>query len=130
MEPFVFYVNLLAIAIGGALGSVARYGFATLVYRVTSPVFPFGTFAVNVAGCVLFGLIIGLADHRVALTPAARAFLLIGLLGGFTTFSTYAFESVQLLRDGEWMFATLNMGGQVVAGVAGLWAGAAIGGQL
>jgi CrcB protein len=93
-------------------------------------VFPFGTFAVNAVGCVAFGIIIGLADHRATLTPEARAFLLIGLLGGFTTFSTYAFESVQLLRDGELALAAFNIAGQVVAGVAGLWAGAAIGGRV
>ena len=116
-----FYVNLLFIAIGGALGSVARYLFSAFVMRTSGTLFPLGTFVVNLAGCVVFGAIAGAAQHRFALTPDARAFLLVGVLGGFTTFSAYAFESVVLLRDGQFLAATANIVGQVVAGVAGLW---------
>ena len=65
------------MAIGGALGSVARYLFALIVHRVVPPVFPFGTFAVNLTGCVAFGIVVGLAEHRIILGPSARAFLLI-----------------------------------------------------
>jgi CrcB protein len=114
-------VNLLLIAIGGALGSVARYLLSTLVLRTSGALFPLGTFIVNLAGCVVFGAIAGAAQHRVALTSDARAFLLVGVLGGFTTFSAYAFESVVLLRDGQFLAATVNIVGQVVAGLAGLW---------
>ena len=81
------------MAIGGAIGSVSRYLLSTFVLRVSGSLFPLGTFVVNVVGCVVFGAIAGAAEHRFALTPEARAFLLVGILGGFTTFSSYAFES-------------------------------------
>jgi len=121
-------VNLVLIAIGGALGSVARYAFSTAALRITGSLFPVGTFAVNVVGCVVFGVIAGLADRRFVFGPDARAFLLIGLLGGFTTFSSFAFESVQLLRDGQFLAAAVNIVGQVVAGIVGLWMAFAISG--
>jgi CrcB protein len=114
-------VNLLLIAIGGALGSVARSLFSTYVLRVTGSLFPVGTFAVNVVGCAVFGAIIGAAQQRFVLTPELRAFLLVGVLGGFTTFSSYAFESFELLRDGQFAAAAVNIAGQVVAGLAGFW---------
>jgi len=121
-------VTLLLIGVGGALGSMARYLLSTLVYRLVPSLFPFGTFVVNVVGCVLFGIIVGLAEQRFVLRPDARAFLLIGVLGGFTTFSTFAFESFELLRDGQFTSAAVNVVGQVVAGIVGLWAGFVISG--
>jgi CrcB protein len=116
-------VNLLLIAIGGALGSVARYLLSTFVMRASGTLFPLGTFVVNFVGCVVFGAIVGAAQQRLVLSADARAFLLIGILGGFTTFSSYAFESVALLRDGQLFAASINIVGQVVAGLAGLWSG-------
>jgi len=120
------YVNLLLIAIGGALGSVARYLFSTFVLRATGSLFPAGTFAVNAVGCFIFGLIAGAAEQRVVFPPEIRAFLLIGVLGGFTTFSSYAFESFTLIRDGQFLWASMNLAGQVVMGVVGLAVGFAI----
>jgi CrcB protein len=111
----------LAVAAGGALGSMARYAFSTAILRVTGSLFPVGTFAVNFVGCVVFGVVIGVAEHRVNLTPETRAFVLVGLLGGFTTFSTYAFESIGLLRDGQFSSAALNIVGQVACGLVGMW---------
>ena len=116
-------MNLLLIAIGGALGSVARYLLSALVLRASGTLFPLGTFVVNLLGCVVFGAIAGAAEQRLVLAPEGRAFLLIGVLGGFTTFSSYAFESVALLRDGQVFAATINIVGQVVAGLIGMWAG-------
>ena len=116
-------MNLLLIAIGGALGSVARYLLSTFVLRVTGTLFPLGTFVVNVIGCLVFGAIAGAAIQRVQLTPALRLFLLTGILGGFTTFSSYAFESFSLVRDGQFLWASINVVGQVVAGLAGMWVG-------
>jgi len=116
-------VTLLLVAAGGALGSVARYALSTFVLRATGSLFPVGTFVVNVVGCLVFGVIAGAAEQRIALAPEARAFLLIGVLGGFTTFSSYAFESVTLLRDGQFAAAAVNIVGQVVAGLFGLWIG-------
>jgi CrcB protein len=83
---------LLLIATAGALGAVGRYLFSSFVLRVPGSLFPVGTFAVNLAGCLVFGLIIG-AQHRFVLTPERNAFLLVGVLGGFTTFSSFAYES-------------------------------------
>jgi CrcB protein len=120
-------VNLLLVAIGGALGSVARYSLGSLVVRLVPPRLSFlGTFSVNIVGCVLFGVIVGLSAQRLAIGAPLRAFLLVGILGGFTTFSGFAFDNVVLLQDRQFALATLNMAGQVVAGVAGLWAAAAL----
>jgi fluoride exporter len=116
-------MSLVVIAIGGALGSVARYLFSMAVLRATGTLFPAGTFAVNVVGCFVFGVIAGAAEQRVQLTPEMRLFLLVGVLGGFTTFSSYAFESFALIRDGQFAAAAVNVAGQVMAGLVGLWAG-------
>jgi len=117
-------VNLLSlalVAIGGAIGSASRYALSTAILRVSGTLFPAGTFAVNLIGCIAFGAIIGAAEQRFILTPDARAFLLVGVLGGFTTFSSYAFESFALVQDGQFAFAALNIAGQVVAGLLGFW---------
>jgi CrcB protein len=122
------YVNLFLIAIGGAIGSVARWLLSSFVLRVTGSLFPIGTFIVTVVGCIVFGAVVGAAQQRFVLSPEARAFLLIGVLGGFTTFSSYAFESFGLVRDGQMLAATINIVGQVVVGLVAFWAGFAIGG--
>jgi CrcB protein len=116
-------LNYLLVGLGGALGSVARYALDGLVLRLATPYFPSGTFVVNVAGCLAFGAILGLAEGRVLpLTPNTRLFLLIGLLGGFTTFSTFTFETFQLVRDGDYARGLLNAAGQVAIGYAAMWA--------
>ena len=120
-------MNLLVIAIGGAIGASARYLLSSFVLRVSGTLFPLGTFVVNVLGCLAFGAIAGAASQRVQLAPAMRLFLLTGILGGFTTFSSYAFESFTLMRDGQMVWAGINIAGQVVAGLVGMWAGYAVG---
>jgi fluoride exporter len=119
-------VSLLAlalVAIGGAIGSVSRYLLSTAVLRLSGSLFPVGTFVVNVVGCIAFGAIVGAGEHRVVLAPEARAFLLVGVLGGFTTFSSYAFESFTLMQDGQIAAAAVNIVGQVTAGLFGFWVG-------
>jgi CrcB protein len=116
-------VRYLLVGAGGALGAMARYALDGLVLRLASPFFPSGTFVVNVVGCLIFGVIMGLADQRSGLTPTGRLFLLIGLLGGFTTFSTYTFETFQLVRDGQYSRGLFNAAGQVIAAYLALWAG-------
>jgi CrcB protein len=118
----------LLVAVGGALGSMARYALSAFVLRATGTLFPLGTFVVNAVGCLCFGLVIGAAGHRIALSPESRAFILVGMLGGFTTFSSYVFESAGLIRDGQMGAAIVNVGGQVVAGLAAFWIGTAFGG--
>ncbi len=112
-----------SIAVGGALGSLCRYLLAGLVHRLAPPYFPYGTFLVNLVGCLVFGAIFGLSEQRFVIGPTARAFLLIGLLGGFTTFSSFTFETFQLLRDGEYLLAGANTVGQVVLGLVAFWLG-------
>lgn len=119
-------MRLALIAAGGALGSVSRYLLSMAVLRTTGSLFPAGTFVVNVVGCVVFGMIAGAAEQRVQLAPDLRLFLLVGVLGGFTTFSSYAFESVSLIRDGQFVWASINVVGQVVAGLIGLAIGFAL----
>ena len=95
-----------------------------IINPVAFAVDPSGTFVVNVVGCLAFGLILGFADGRMLpLTPTSRLFLLIGVLGGFTTFSTFTFETFQLVRGAEYLRGALNAGGQVVAGYLAMWAG-------
>ena len=100
--------HVLLIALGGSLGSVARYGLSTLVYQATSETFPWGTLVVNLTGCFLIGVVAEIFDA--AIVPSEwRSFVTIGFLGGFTTFSTYTLESVNLLREGELRVATVNV---------------------
>jgi fluoride exporter len=116
-------VRYLLVGAGGALGAMARYALDGLVLRLASPFFPSGTFVVNVVGCLIFGVIIGVADQRSSLTPVGRLFLLIGVLGGFTTFSTYTFETFQLVRNGQYARGLFNAAGQVIAAYIALWVG-------
>ena len=116
-------LGIILVAVGGAIGSVSRYVLTTLVMRASGTLFPAGTFVVNLLGCVVFGVIAGAAEQRLPLTPDLRLFLLVGVLGGFTTFSSYAFESVALMQQGQLLPALVNTAGQVVLGLLGLWAG-------
>lgn len=113
----------ILVAAGGAIGSVARYGLSGVVPRFVPTLFPLGTFVVNVLGCLVFGVIVSLANERFAVGPAGRAFFLVGLLGGFTTFSSFAFETFALLQDGQSVWASLNVLGQVVLGLVAMWTG-------
>jgi len=120
-------INITLVGAGGALGAIARYGVGGLVHRnPTLAGFPFGTLAVNLLGCLLIGLGAGLADARQAFTPEARLFVFVGLLGGFTTFSSFGYETMALLRDHEILRAGLNAGLNVFAGLALVWLGYAL----
>lgn len=106
---------ILVVGIGGFLGAVARYKLGGLVLHLTvQERFPFSTFAVNVLGCLVVGVLAGLAERHQAFGPDARLFLFTGLLGGFTTFSAFGLEAVYLLRRGELATAALYAGGSVV----------------
>lgn len=116
--------RLLWVGAGGFIGSSLRFLVSGWVYRaLPAAAFPWGTLAVNVLGCFLIGLANGLAESRGLLGPGVRLFLMIGLLGGFTTFSTFAFETVALGRDAETGRALANIGLQVGLGLIGVWAG-------
>lgn len=115
----------LAIGAGGALGAMARHGLNHLVHqRALGAVFPYGIFVINVAGSFAVGLVAGLvAGHRVELSYTARAFVIVGFLGGFTTFSSFSLDTLALARDGHAGLAFLNAAGQVVLSLAAVWAG-------
>src|SRR4051812_36715875 len=123
-------VQVILIALGGALGSVCRYGLTIAVQRLSPPTFPYGTFVVNVLGCLVFGMLVGAARHRIVLGQAERAFLFVGVLGGFTTFSTFAYDVFALLQTGELFRAAMNAAGQLLGGVTAIWAGYVIASAL
>lgn len=104
-------MSYLWVALGGALGSTGRYAVGRVVARFADGTFPWSTLIVNVSGSLLIGLLAGLAtaDGRPAVSADARAFLLIGVLGGFTTFSSFSLETLELARQGEWAGAMLNV---------------------
>jgi CrcB protein len=119
--------RLLLVMAGGAIGSAARYWLSGFVQQRAGAAFPYGTLAVNVAGCLVFGFVIGLETTRAgALGASTRLFILMGLCGGFTTFSAFGYETLELLRAGQSFAAAANVALQVVIGLAALWAGAAL----
>jgi fluoride exporter len=101
-------MKLLCIAIGGAVGSLLRYGLSGAVYSYSTSIFPWGTLSVNLVGSLVIGLLWGLFEVIVVST-SLKALLLVGVLGGFTTFSTFTLETFSLLRDGEVKMALLNI---------------------
>lgn len=117
------------IAVGSALGGVARYSAGGLAQRWTPGEFPIGTLAVNVLGSLLLGFIVRYTLETPAVSAEVRAFLTIGFCGGFTTFSTFSYESAVLLERGEWSRLALYAGLSLVLTVAGALAGAALAGQ-
>ena len=113
--------NVVLVALGSALGGVARFLVTGWVSARIVPTFPWGTFTVNVVGSALIGLLAGLGDsQRFGLPPEARAFLMIGVLGGFTTFSSFSLETLRLLQDGAWARAAGNVGGSVLVCMVGV----------
>jgi CrcB protein len=104
------------VALGGALGSVARYACAGLVARFAGFTFPWGTLLVNVSGSLAIGVLAALAmsDGRPLVDGHARAFLMVGVLGGFTTFSSFSIDTLNLARAGAWAAAGANVAGSVV----------------
>jgi CrcB protein len=117
-------VKALWVGVGGFVGSVLRYYLSGLVQEWTRrDDFPVGTLAVNVLGCLVIGLLSQLAEDRGAFSPEARAFVFIGILGGFTTFSSFGNETMNLWRDGQRWLGWLNIAAQLVLGLAAVWLG-------
>jgi len=115
----------LWVAIGGALGSMMRYGFSGLVAQLTGQTFPYGTMFVNVTGALLIGMLASLSatESRFFIPASARIFLMTGVCGGYTTFSTFSLESFNLLREGDILPAFANMFLSVVLCVLAVWIG-------
>ena len=117
-------MNILLVAFGGALGSVSRYLLGTWVQSVSKSIdFPYGTLMVNLIGCFVIGFLSQLAEARGVFTSEARAFVFIGILGGFTTFSSFGNDTINLLRDGETFNALANVGANVILGLLLVWLG-------
>jgi CrcB protein len=119
--------KLLALAVAGTLGTLARYGLGGLVQRLHESAFPWGTLVVNALGCFLFGVVWALAEERLVISGETRLVLLVGFMGAFTTFSTYAFETGAMLRDAEWLLAASNLLAHNLLGIACFFVGVALG---
>jgi CrcB protein len=118
-------MSYLWVALGGALGSVARYATATVAFRLFGAGFPWGTLIVNAAGSFAIGCLVTLvtADGRPLLAGDARAFVIVGILGGFTTFSAFSAETLTLARDGAWLGASANVVFSIGVCLAAVWLG-------
>ena len=117
-------IRIVLVGVGSLVGGVLRYGLSTWVHRVLdNPWFPYGTLAVNTLGCLVIGFLAGLAETRTAFTSEARLFLFVGILGGFTTFSSFALETFSLARDTQNVAALINIGLQLILGLLAVWVG-------
>ena len=116
-------MNLLLIAVGGALGAVSRFLLGNAVSKAMGSALPFGTFVINVAGCFAMGLLMTLIVDRELLPAAWRLFLCVGFLGGFTTFSSFGYEALMLLTEGRLFAALVYVGGSVLLGLVAAGAG-------
>lgn len=116
--------NILLVGIGGFIGSVMRYLASGYVQQTTKSVdFPYGTLAVNVIGCFIIGFLAQLAESRGVFTSESRLFVFTGILGGFTTFSSFGNETINLVRDSQMMNAFANVGANLVIGLFAVWLG-------
>jgi CrcB protein len=116
--------KILAIGVGGFIGSILRYAVSGFVQTwMKSVEFPYGTLVVNVLGCLVIGLLSQLIESRGILMAEVRAFVIIGVLGGFTTFSTFSNETINLWRDSQTIWALANVGAHVILGLGAVWLG-------
>jgi len=117
-------ISSAVVGSGGFIGSLARFTVGGFVHRqLPLAIFPFGTLLVNLLGCLLIGVLAGFAESRQVFGPQFRQFALIGVLGGFTTFSSFGYETVAMLRDADYLRAGANVGISVVGGLALVWLG-------
>ena len=111
-------IKILLVGLGGFLGSISRYLMSGLVQQIAKySFFPIGTLSVNVLGSFLIGLLVGISEEKLSFSPELRLFLIIGFLGGFTTFSTFSLESFHFLKDGQYAPAAINIFLQLMLGI-------------
>ena len=119
--------KLALLALAGGMGALARYGLAGFVQKISGVSFPWGTLVVNLTGCFLAGLLWSLFENRWNVSGETRTVVLVGFMGAFTTFSTFIFETGDLLRSAQWMYATANLTIQNGIGLLALFIGMAVG---
>lgn len=116
--------KLIAVLVGGAVGTGFRYFISMFIYSlVKQPSFPYANLFINVSGSLIIGVLAELFDTRLLVSPVLRVALLTGVLGGYTTFSSFSFETFSLIRDGEAWLALLNAAGSVLLGLIAVWLG-------
>lgn len=116
--------NILLVGFGGFIGSILRYLASGYVQQSMKGIdFPYGTLAVNAIGCFMIGFLAQLAESRGVFTSESRSFMFVGILGGFTTFSTFGNETLNLARDSQMMNALANVGANVILGLLAVWLG-------
>lgn len=117
----------LLIGLGGGIGSISRYVVSRLVYHAAGESFPYGTLAVNIIGCFFIGLLMSFMQERLAVNSNIRFLIVVGFLGGFTTFSSFSYETFELMRAGSVTAAFFNAAYNVVGCLAATWCGYMIG---
>ena len=120
-------LQIILAGLGGFIGSAGRFWMASLSYRYFGQDFPYGTLIVNVLGCLLIGFLMAFFEQRFLVTPNLRIFLTIGILGGFTTFSTFSYETLSLLREGSYAMGLSNILLSLIGCLGATWIGSLIG---
>jgi CrcB protein len=115
------------LSLAGAAGTLARYWFSGLIQKNVSTDFPIGTAVVNIAGCLVFGLLWAIVENRLSVSPQTRTVIFLGFFGAFTTFSSFAYETSQLLDESQWLWAAGNILMQNTVGIVAMIAGLAVG---
>ena len=121
MEKYLF------IGLGGFFGSIARFGLASFIQNKTVSLFPYGTMIVNISGCFIIGILMTLFQERIAVSQNVRLFLIIGILGGFTTFSSFSYDTFALMKSGNFFSAGLNAGVSLFGCLIATWIGFYVG---
>jgi len=109
--------------LGGFIGSMCRYGMSGLIYKIVGDRFPYGTMVVNILGCFTIGFLMMMFEERWLVHPNLRLLLTVGVLGGFTTFSTFSYETIELFRGGNFNLGLINAFGSMCFCVSAAWMG-------
>jgi CrcB protein len=120
-------MNFVFVFLGGGIGATARYWMSGSIYKWAGSSFPFGTFIVNALGCATIGFLMAALEERFLVTPSLRIFLTIGILGGFTTFSTFSYETISMMRDAEFFLASVNIVATLATCLVGTYVGTILG---
>ncbi len=120
-------IKAAIIFVGGGIGSVLRYAMSGWVYAIMGADFPYGTFAVNIIGSFVIAFFLTIADDRFLVSLNLKAFIAIGILGGFTTFSTFTYETLELFKNGSYITAATNIVGSIVVALLAAWLGNLVG---